>query len=259
MTDKVIPWNGGVQHEAVEVLAAPGGLIVSPTKVGYIIMTSDGKGLERKFEAKQRNQNKPGVVLCGSLDELRKLAQLNAEIEALYQKHWDDDILLGCILPWQQSAKNMIPDDRAGELMMDRRSTSCFVIRFGTPAELIARELWETHGRMAFASSANPSGQGNRGVLEGIGERIHSSADLIVEADDYVRSIQPNESQETRYEQGAMVSLVDVDGNLIPEQHGERSATTTPVLIRKGLDVDRIMMNLSSIFPSWNYRQGEYY
>lgn len=27
--------------------------------------------------------------------------QPNPEIEAFYQKHWDEDILLGCILPWK--------------------------------------------------------------------------------------------------------------------------------------------------------------
>ena len=43
-------------------------------KLVYIIMTSDKAGLERKFEAKERNRNKPGVVLCGSMDELRALA-----------------------------------------------------------------------------------------------------------------------------------------------------------------------------------------
>ena len=56
-----------------------------------------------------------------------------------------------------------------------------------------------------------------------------------------------------------MVSLVDKDGNLVPEQKGERSVTPCPVLIRNGLDGDRIMNNLSEFFLSWDYRQGEYY
>lgn len=51
-------------------------MIVCPTKVGYIIMTADKAGLERKFDAKERKRNKPGVVLCGSMEELRELAQL---------------------------------------------------------------------------------------------------------------------------------------------------------------------------------------
>ena len=79
---KHIQWNGTLSQEGYDILKGEGGCIVCPTKVGYIIMTSDKAGLERKFEAKERNRNKPGVVLCGSMDELRALAQLNPEIEA---------------------------------------------------------------------------------------------------------------------------------------------------------------------------------
>lgn len=259
MSGKKITWNGGLQHEAIEILAKEGGMIVSPTKVGYIIMTSDKAGLERKFEAKNRNRNKPGVVLCGSLEQLRSLAQLNPEIDELYQRHWDQDILLGCILPWREDALARIPADGSKELMMDGRQTSCFVIKFGKPGEILAKELWEKHGKFSFASSANPSGQGNRGLVEGIGERIESRADLIIAANDYVKSIQPNDDNKVRYEQGVMVSMVDNQGRLIPEQKGERKITPCPVLIRKGLDVDRIMSLLSDIFPSWDYRHGDYY
>jgi tRNA A37 threonylcarbamoyladenosine synthetase subunit TsaC/SUA5/YrdC len=234
-------------------------MIVSPTKVGYIIMTSDSGGLRRKFSAKQRALNKPGVVLCTSMDQLRTLAEMNPEIEALYQKAWDNDILLGCILPWKDSAKQHIPADGSEMMMMDRRNTSCFVIKFGVPSELIARELWSTHGKVAFASSANPSGKGNSGRVDGIGERIRDEADLVIAADDYVRSIQPTASEKTRYEQGVMVSMVDSVGKLIPEQNGQRAVQPAPVVIRKGLDIDRIMSMLSETFPSWDYRQGTYY
>ncbi|HES9838835.1 TPA: hypothetical protein VYQ55_001209 [Streptococcus pneumoniae] len=103
------------------MLKGEGGCIVCPTKVGYIIMTSDKAGLERKFAAKERKRNKPGVVLCGSMDELCALAQLN------------------------------------------------------------------------------------------------------------------------------------------PEQGGARSTSPAPVVIRKGLDIDKIMMHLSDTFNSWDYRQVEYY
>ena len=83
--------------------------------------------------------------------------------------------------------------------------------------------------------------------------------DLIIEADDYVESIQPGKTLETRYEQGVMVSMVDANGKLVPEQGGQRSVSPCPVVIRKGLDIDRIMMHLSDSFNSWDYRQGEYY
>ncbi|MGO2918067.1 MAG: L-threonylcarbamoyladenylate synthase, partial [Leuconostoc falkenbergense] len=162
-TTAKIHWNGGVQAEAINILKEDGGMIVSPTKVGYIIMTSDDKGLERKFAAKNRKRNKPGVVLCGSVEQVKELAQMTPEIEQMYQQHWDEDILLGCILPWKEEAKSKIPNDGTKNLMMDKRETSCFVIKFGTPSENIAKEMWEKYGKFSFASSANPSGKGNRG------------------------------------------------------------------------------------------------
>lgn len=256
-----IQWDGQLSQEGIEVLQTPGGLIVCPTKVGYIIVTTDKQGLERKFDAKVRNRNKPGVVLCGSMEELESLAQLTPEVRDFYQKHWDDDILLGCILPWREDSyeKLVAIGDGREELMTDSRKTSCFVIKFGTAGEQIAEHLWRTEGKMIYASSANPSGKGNRGKVEGIGERIESKVDLVIEADDYVASIQPDKTIETRYEQGVMVSMVNKEGQLIPSQNGERSVSPCPVVIRKGLDIDKIMMHLSDTFNSWDYRQGEYY
>ncbi|CAH1850861.1 L-threonylcarbamoyladenylate synthase [Convivina intestini] len=259
MSNKHISWNGAIQPEAIEILKGEGGMIVSPTKVGYIIMTSDKAGLERKFAAKNRKRNKPGVVLCGSVEQVKELAQMTPEIEAMYQRHWDQDILLGCILPWKDEAKKMIPADGSQELMMDVRDTSCFVIKFGTPSENIAKHMWEEYGKFSFASSANPSGQGNRGLVTGIGDQIEQAADLIIEANDYVASIQPNETAETRYEQGVMVSMVDEQGHLIPQQNGQVGVQPAPIVIRKGLDVDKIMKNMSDIFNSWDYRHGFYY
>ena len=256
---KRIEWNGAREWRAVDLLLNQGKMIVSPTKVGYIIMTSDIGGLERKFSAKQRALNKPGVVLCASMEQLRILAELNGEIEALYEMAWDQDVLLGCILPWKEAAKRHIPTDGSEAMMMDRRGTSCFVVKFGMPSELIADELWNKHRKLAFASSANPSGKGNSGRVGGIGERIYDEADLVIAADDYVRSIQPNASESTRYEQGVMISMVDSSGKLIPEQKRQRSVQPGPVVIRKGLDINRIMSMLSDLFLSWDYRHGAYY
>ncbi|KAB1657951.1 translation factor (SUA5) [Pseudoclavibacter chungangensis] len=253
-----LTWNGGVQQEAVDLLHAGGGMVVSPTKVGYIVVVTDRAGLERKFEAKQRKRNKPAVVLCGSLEELHALARTNDEIDEFYRRHWDDDILLGCILPWSDEGRALLGDDEA-ELATDVRGTSCFVVRFGAPGEAIAKALWDEDRTILFASSANPSGRGNRGLVSGIGEAIDDAADLVIEADDFVRSVQPDASPETRYEQGVMVSFVDEAGELVPEQHGERQVSPAPIVIRGGLDIDRIMSQLARSFPSWDYRHGQYY
>lgn len=252
-------WDGNPNSDAISFLTAKGGAIVSGTKVGYIIMTSDKKGLDRKFSAKKRNKNKPGVVLCSSMEQLKELAKMNSEIEAFYQSHWDQDILLGCILPWNEKGKKYIPNDGSSELMMDDRETSCFVIKFGTPSEQICKELWENDKKLVFASSANPSGGGNKGLVSGIGERIEKEVDLIIAANEYVKSIQPKSNEKTRHEQGVMVSMVDKNGKLIPMQKGERAITPCPTVIRKGLDTDKIVKLLSEHFLSWDMRQGTYY
>lgn len=256
--DTRINWDGSVCPEALSALAEPAGLVVCATKVGYILMTTDGPGLERKFNAKQRKRNKPGVVLCADLKQLQELAVLNDEVLAFYQAHWDQDVLLGCILPWREDALSTIPDDTARQLARDSRGTSCFVIRFGQPAEQLVAKMWETR-TLVFASSANPSGVGNRGRVEGIGERIAQEADVVVAADAYVESIQPGKDATTRHEQGVMVSMVDSEGSLVPEQGGQRSIQPCPSLIRRGLEYEHIMANLAETFPSWNYRHGEYY
>ncbi|MFC0004900.1 L-threonylcarbamoyladenylate synthase [Micromonospora siamensis] len=253
-----VQWPGSAPDEAVHALAAEGGLVVAATKVGYILMTTDGAGLERKFDAKRRRRDKPGVVLCADLAQLQELAVLNDEILRFYQAHWEQDVLLGCILPWREEAKALIPDPTAHELAMDSRGTSCFVIRFGRPAEQLVERMWQSR-TLTFASSANPSGVGNKGRVDGIGERIEREADFILAADDYVASIQPGKDEGSRHEQGVMVSMVDEAGRLVPEQHGQRSVTPCPTLIRRGLDCDRIMENLAVAFPSWDYRHGQYY
>ena len=55
-----------------------------------------------------------------------------------------------------------------------------------------------------------------------------------------------------------MVSLVDQDGKLVKDEV-ESEADTKPVLIRKGLDVDKIMMNLADFYNVWEYHHGAYY
>ena len=262
MTDiqnKMVKWDGKLQQQGYDILKGNGGAIVTPTKVGYIIQTSDMAGLERKFKAKSRKRNKPGVVLVGSIEQLFELAEMTPDMEELYKRCWEEDALLGCILPWKEEGKKYIPNDGSEELMTDVRGTSCFVIKFGVPGEQIANQLWEEEKKLVFASSANPSGKGNRGLVSGIGEAIEEEVDLIIDGDEYVASIQPDKTVETRYEQGVMVSFVDKDGKLVEDQGTKRSVHPCPVLIRKGLDNEFIMAQLADLYNTWDYRHGEYY
>lgn len=68
----------------------------------------------------------------------------------------DEDILLGCILPWKPEAFEKLKayGDGREELTTDVRGTSCFVIKFGKAGEQLAAKLWE-EGKMVYASYAS--------------------------------------------------------------------------------------------------------
>lgn len=229
--------------ECADVLITSGGTVVLPTKVGYIIITTDGDGMKRKFELKGRPETKPSVVLLSNLEQLLELAEVPGKVFELYEECWSKDILLGCILHWKKDAiDKYVPSDGSRDLMMDKRETSCFVIKYGTPSEVIAEWIWHYRKKLVFASSANPSGKGNRGVLEGVGNKILDGVDLIIEDDAYVKSQQPDADEETRWEQGTMVSMVDVD-NL-----NEAVLVDKPIIIRDGLALDKIKAELAVVY-----------
>ena len=71
---KMLKYDGAMPAEALTILDNAGATIVSPTKVGYIIMTADRAGLDVKFQVKKRPARKPGVVLCSSIEHLQELA-----------------------------------------------------------------------------------------------------------------------------------------------------------------------------------------
>ena len=75
--------------------------------------------------------------------------------------------------------------------MTDVRGTSCFVIKFGKAGEQLAAKLWEEGKNGLCLISLTHQEKGNRGKVEGIGQRIEGAVDLVIEADDYVASIQP--------------------------------------------------------------------
>jgi tRNA A37 threonylcarbamoyladenosine synthetase subunit TsaC/SUA5/YrdC len=248
-TDQEAWNNGSVVSGAVQKLCEGGKAIISPTNVGYIIMTTDPLGLSKKFDMKNRPLRKPGVVLAKDDTHAAYLAQMSDKVRAFYQEAYKRNILLGCILPWKNDKyQELVPED-ARSMVSDARGTSCFVIRYGTPSEAIAHQMWERHGKLCFASSANPSGKGNRGKLEGVGERILGMADLIIEGDEFVAAQQPDTDEGTRMEQGVMVSFVDMDGQF----------SDVPVIIRNGLHKKEIQALAIEIFGFCVNYHGSYY
>lgn len=257
----VLHW-GGIDNansvkQVVDLLAQQGKIVVSPTRVGYIMPSTDAQGLDRMFELKGRTKAKPGVVLATSPEHVFMLARTSQRIRQLYElcygayQELDEtkSVLLGCILPWHdQAMKVYVP--QGCRPMMSNNFTSCFVIRYGIPSEAIAHNLWKEHGLLTFASSANPSKQGNRGELSGVGSQILEGVDMILEADQYVKNQQPSATTETRWEQGVMVSFIDKETGFL---------TDIPRIIRHGHQLEQVKAHLKTVFGSFEDCHGDYF
>src|SRR4051812_27733350 len=102
--------------EAVTLLKQGGKAVVTPTKVGYIISTIDAIGLQAKFDLKQRAKRKPAVVLVSSLEQLHELAVTDDKIDQLYARCSEENLLLGCILPWKPEAMGKYIPEGAGTM-----------------------------------------------------------------------------------------------------------------------------------------------
>ena len=60
---KHIHWDGNLSQEGFEIVKGEGGVIVCPTKVGYIIMTSDKKVSNVNLKLKAQSQQTWGCPL----------------------------------------------------------------------------------------------------------------------------------------------------------------------------------------------------
>lgn len=253
------PLSDAILQQAADVAHNPHAIIVSPTQVGYVIITTGAAGLEKMFQIKGRPKYKPAVVLCTDLQQLCSLAKTNSQIEAFILQHWENNTLLGCILPWKKEAITKFIDPKTKPWIMDQQQTSCFVVKPGVPTETIVKSLWDQRQQLCFGSSANLSGQGNQGLIKQVGNTILQQADMVIGADAYVTQKQPGVSLKDRYAQGVMVSMIDEHGDLIPMQNFPYQEGPCPTIIRSGLYIDKIMMHLNQHFLAWNNRSGHYY
>ena len=220
-------------------IISDGGLVVVPTKVGYIIAGASGASLERKFELKERPLTKPAVVLTKSsrLDELAVVPAQHREFVEVIDK---TSVLCGFILH-RKSERFASLDKQAKVLSMLPDGSSCFVINHGAYTEALV-DMTDSSEMFILASSANRSGTGNRGLYQRVGERILKGVDFSIEHDEYVAQRYKPESGE----QGVMISLLE----------------DVPVLIRKGLYDNEIMAVMNDVYgpegKGWKYDHGSY-
>ena len=159
----------------------------------------------------QRTQ--PQQTRCSSLWEawmnFVPLLHVNPEIDAFYQKHWDEDILLvvsflGVKMPMQNYKPSEMDVKNSWQTFVELSCLSSNLVKL---VRQIAKEMWEKEGKMVYASSANPSGKGNRLGRSKESVSVSKVPWTVIEADDYVASIQPDKTIETLWTR-VMVSMV---------------------------------------------------
>lgn len=216
--------------ESAYNIVKEGGLIVCPTKVGYILVGNTEAALLRKFDLKQRPLKKSAVVLT-NYENLFTVAQVPAEHQAFIDRIEESEYLCGFICERREEAFESL-DEKAREMSQQPDGTSCFVINHGAYSEYLVERAVEDNSHI-LASSANPSGTGNRGQFEKIGERILNGVDMAIEHDAYVAQRYEPDSGE----QGVMVSFM----------------TEKPTIIRKGLNTEEIEAILADVYGEDGY------
>lgn len=229
-----------VQIKQVEIEKAydvikGGGLIICPTRVGYILAGTSAQAMEKKFKLKHRPMRKSSVVLT----DYEQLLQV-ALIPPLHQKFIDEiekiDTLCGFIL-MRKEDKFAYLDQQSRDMSRQPDGSSCLVIHHGAYSEYLVQRA-KDDGIYILASSANRSGTGNRGRFENIGGEIVNGVDYAIEHNEYVAQDYTPDSGE----QGVMVDL----------------RSDRPVVIRKGLHLEKITDILTRVYGegNWEIKHG---
>ncbi len=212
-----------------------GGLVVCPTRVGYILAGTSAQAMEKKFKLKHRPLRKSSVVLT-DYAQLEQVALIPQRHRAFIDGIEKIAILCGFILERKEDAFAHL-DEKSREMSKQPDGTSCFVIHHGCYSEYLVSQA-KKDGIFILASSANKSGTGNRGRFENIGEEILGGVDYAVEHNEYVSQDYAPDSGE----QGVMVSLL----------------TDRPVVIRQGLKLSLITDLLTQCYGTdgWDMKHG---
>ncbi len=194
------------------------GLVIVPTRVGYVLLGNTDKAIQKMFELKGRPLTKPCVVLT-KRSLLEQIAVVPEKYLPFINAIEDAKLLCGFILKRKEHPFFDSLSPFANKYSMLGDGTSCFVINASDYIQHLVDQA-EKDGTFIVGSSANQSGTGNEGFFERIPEKIRQGVDGYVEHNEYVHQ---EYNPETR-EQGVMVDLTK----------------DRPVIIRKGLKLSQI-------------------
>ncbi|MFB6145394.1 MAG: L-threonylcarbamoyladenylate synthase, partial [Candidatus Nanohaloarchaea archaeon] len=141
-----------------------GGIVVFPTETAYGIASDalNEEALEKVYKAKNRPKSKPLTVICSSLEQLEKYAELAED-----EKKLIDEFMPGPLTLIVEK-KDLVPDN-----LNDK-----FVFRISSSE--LARKLAE-NGPVT-ATSANISGEDTSYSIEDISGELLEKADYVLDS-----------------------------------------------------------------------------
>jgi L-threonylcarbamoyladenylate synthase len=144
---RVLPYGPEAVAEAAALIAA-GQVVAMPTETVYGLAAdaTNGEAVARIYEAKGRPSFNPLIVHVPGLEEARKIGRLDAQAEALAERHWPGPLTL--VVPLRENAG-------IGSLVIAGLPT----IALRAPAHPAMRDLLAATGRPLAAPSANASGR----------------------------------------------------------------------------------------------------
>lgn len=151
-------------------LIKKGGLVVFPTSTfyGLGVRALDSDTVDRVFQVKERNPQKPLLILIGCLADLPPLVQRIPETAArLIQAFWPGHITLVF------QAAPVVPPNLTGH-------TGKIGIRLA--AHPVASALVKTAGSPITGTSANLSGKGGSSAVSDLDRKIMDQVDLVLDA-----------------------------------------------------------------------------
>ena len=148
------------------------GIIIYPTDTVYGVGASIDslKGLQKIYEAKERNFNSPLIALLSKVEYIEKIASIDEEkkiiIEKLAQEFWPGALTI--IL----NKKENVPG-----IMVSNGET----VGVRIPALKLAQDIIESVGGILPTTSANISGEKTPRSFEELSEKFKARVEVIVD------------------------------------------------------------------------------
>ncbi|KAJ5593963.1 uncharacterized protein N7459_000171 [Penicillium hispanicum] len=161
--------------KAFEVLQA-GGVIITPTDVGYGMMAASAEGIERAFAAKNR-QLGHSLGVIGTYALHTKLHDLPVEKYKITRTLSEEmGVTIAVVATMKETAQHLLPSvDK-----VTKKGTLGIAISEG-PFQRELGRLNDAHGQIMIGSSANLTGQGQKFVIQDIEPEVIAAADLVVD------------------------------------------------------------------------------